>query len=109
VIVKVGAADALVDSNPIEAPVPADFFETQVSKVAKGHDGRGYWGIKAAEVAYLVGRQIAFGAPLLNLSVDVAVHGVPVVASGHKDVFVAVQVDIEEQGRPRPCGCFQSA
>ena len=90
--------DGILAGKP---PLGAGIAECEVPVVAEGHVLRGQLREQRELATPLEPRE---RRP--NALPRIRVHHVPQVARGRQDVFVPVQVNVEEQGVPRPVGCL---
>jgi hypothetical protein len=113
--IEIAVVVEVAEGNPLghfvggEAPVVADILEGEVAPVAEGDVRRIESVEHGAEPQLFEFREALLVFQHLGAVGDIDVHHVAFVAGGENDVFVAVEIDVDQDRAPGPTGCLRLA
>ena len=106
VVVQIAGGHAVGNPLEIKLPVGTGRLELTIAPVAEGRIARAPARVQLHGTLELILGQAATG--VLDLRMAVLIHHVEFEAVGEQQVFVTVEVHIEEQGGPGPVGSGQT-
>ena len=102
VVVEIGQSHSVGNPARMETPPRAGFLERQVTPVAESDVRRVETREALAQAKLLRGRHGPLLLRRFDFTGDVSVLGVTPMAGGDEQVFVSVEVNVEEHRTPRP-------
>ena len=106
VVVEIPGCHAVGNPLQVKTPLGARGLKPALALIAEGRIARAPPGMQLHGALELIVGEAT--ARVLDFSVTVLIHHIEFEAIGEQQVFVAIEVDIEEQGGPSPVGGRQT-